>query len=150
MSNICLVGSHGGHLFQMTRLMSDLEMNGYKTFIITYDEASILSLKWKKYFIKNIGINIFLFLKGFLQMAYIFKNEKPDILVTTGAEIAIAAIFLCKIMQIPTIFIESLARIEKPSYSGILVYPLVDYFFIQSPKLKKHYGPKAVYMGTLI
>jgi beta-1,4-N-acetylglucosaminyltransferase len=88
---------------------------------------------------------------GFFQWLWILATERPDVIFSTGAEVAIVPIIVGKcLMRCRTIFLETASRKENPSRTGKLVYPFCDAFFVQSPALLKHYGPRARYVGSLL
>lgn len=150
MVKVCLIGSHGGHLYQLLKLINPLTLAGHSIFIITYRESKYLSINTKRYVIKNIGYNPLYMIMGFLNIAFIIKKEKPNILISTGSEIAIPSFLLGKVYGLYTIFIESYSRVVSPSWTGRIVYLFSDFFFVQSPDLLKSYGPKARYSGELL
>jgi UDP-N-acetylglucosamine:LPS N-acetylglucosamine transferase len=89
-------------------------------------------------------VNLFQFIR-------IFWKEKPSILFSTGAEIAVPAFYVGKIFfRTRLIFLETLTRVKDLSYAGKVLYPIVDLFLVQWPELLKKAGPKAVYGGRLI
>jgi UDP-N-acetylglucosamine:LPS N-acetylglucosamine transferase len=45
-------------------------------------------------------------------------KEKPDVIISTGAEIGIPAIFWGRLLCKKTIFIETVTRFDKPTVSG--------------------------------
>lgn len=141
---ICLVCSDGGHLTQMLQLMDVL--GRHKTFFITYKSSRTRSLN-NKYLFDNFSENP---LKLFLSLPKISKiliKEKPDIIVSTGAEIAIPVFYIAKLLRIKTIFIESWSRVNTPSITGKIIYPIADVFLVQWKQLLKKYGNKAKYEG---
>jgi len=91
------------------------------------------------------------FLVGFFWWLWVLASERPDVIFSTGAELAIVPIIVGKcLMRRRTIFLETASRKENPSRTGKLVYPFCDVFFVQAPALLKHYGPKAKYAGRLL
>jgi len=80
----------------------------------------------------------------------IYLLEKVDLIVSTGAEIAIPAFIVAKMLRIKTIFIESWCRIHHRSKTGRILYYFSNYFIVQWPQLLESYGNKAIYLGALI
>ena len=66
-----------------------------------------------------------------------------------GAGIAPPFFLIAKLLGIKTIFLETFIFILKPTLSGKLLYPITDYFLVQSQKLLKIY-PKAKYWGKCL
>lgn len=146
---ICLVGSSGGHL---THLMLLKEWwKDQDRFWVTFekeDSKSILEEE-KKYWcyfptnrnIKNLIKNTFLAIK-------ILIKEKPDLIVSSGAAPAIPFFYLGRLLGAKTIYIEVYDRIDKPTLTGKLVYPISNLFILQWEEQKKFY-PKGKVLGGL-
>lgn len=145
---IGLVCSHGGHLTEMMCLMEAFE--GHEIFFVTYDSPRTKSLLYRKYLMENIGTNIFRMIHSFFIFVDIYLKERPDIIITTGSEIAIPAIILAKLAGIKTIYIESWCRVSTPSGTGKVVYPFADEFLVQWPELLNKYGKKAKFQGAVV
>jgi UDP-N-acetylglucosamine:LPS N-acetylglucosamine transferase len=86
---------------------------------------------------------------NFLKALIILPKSKPDLLVCTGASLAVPFIFASKLYGIKTVFIESISRSRSLSLSGRLVYNLVDEFYVQWPECVERY-PKAQYRGVVV
>lgn len=145
---IALVCSHGGHLTEMLYLMDAFKE--HEVFFITYDNFRTQGLKHRKYLLENIGTNPTKMLKAFFIIGKILAREKPDVVVSTGSEIAIPAFVIAKVLGIKTIFIESWCRIKTKSGTGKIVYYLSDLFLVQWPQLLKLYGKRAKYVGAVV
>jgi len=143
---ICLVCSHGGHLTELLQLSKAFD--GHETFFITYDTVRTRKLR-KKYLLQNIGRNPMRFIAVLPGIFKIIRNEKPDLVVSTGAEIAIPVFIAAKLFHIETIYLESWCRIKEPSHTGRLVYPLSNIFLVQWKQLLRMYGKKAKYVGEV-
>lgn len=85
---------------------------------------------------------------NFFKALKILRKSQPDLVISTGASLAVPFIFASKLLGIKTIFIESISRANKLSLSGRIVYNLVDEFYVQWPECIEHY-PKAQYRGVV-
>jgi beta-1,4-N-acetylglucosaminyltransferase len=146
---ICLVCSPGGHLTTIRRLDQFYKKHDY--FFVSFFSKPIEDLiKHERfYFVTDPGRNILKFLINVFQTLNIFSTEKPDLIVSTGAGVAIAMCWWAKIFRKKVIFLEDWCVVNKPSFSGRLVYPVADLFIVQWKELKKYY-PKAKFKGALI
>ncbi len=144
---VCIVSSHGGHLTELWQISEAFE--GCEIFYITYDAASTRSLP-KKYLFKNIGMNPLLMLKSLPKIAWILLKERPELLVSTGAEIAIPVFYIGKLLGCKSVFIESWTRVTMPTRTGKIVYPVANRFFVQWPQMLDKYGSKAEYQGIIL
>ena len=145
---IAIVCSHGGHLTQMLYLMD--AFNGNDIIIITYDSKRTRELDYKKYLVKNIGYNPVRMFTAAIAFLRVFSRYRPDLIISNGSEIAIPALYIGRLLGAKIIFIESWARVNNPSLTGRLVYPIADHFLVQWPQLLAKYGKKAVYEGAII
>jgi beta-1,4-N-acetylglucosaminyltransferase len=145
---IGLICSPGGHFTQMLQLWEAFE--GYPYFLITYKEKAVSGQK-NTYYLKNIGRGPLAFIVGIIRILIILLKEKPDILFSTGSEIAIPPFYFGKFLfRTRIIYLESGAQVFRPSWTGKCVYPITDLFLVQWEPLLKQYGPKAKYVGGLI
>jgi UDP-N-acetylglucosamine:LPS N-acetylglucosamine transferase len=145
---IALVSSHGGHLTEMLFLMKAFE--NHDVFFITYKNPTTNKLQYKKYLIENIGTNVRIMIKAFFQIFKILKSEKPDLIVSTGSEIAIPSFIIAKFFMIRTIYIDSWCRVKTKSGTGRILYYVSDLFLVQWPELVNKYGKRAKYNGAVI
>ena len=146
---ICLVGSSGGHLTHMYLLKPFWEK--HNRFWVTFDKEDAQSILKNEevypcYFptnrnFKNLIKNTWLAYK-------ILKNERPDIIISSGAAVAVPFFYLGKLFGAKTIYIEVFDRIDAPTLTGKLVYPVTDTFIVQWVDMKKVY-PKAIYLGGI-
>lgn len=146
---IGLVGSSGGHLTHLYMLKPFWENK--ERFWVTFDKEDARSILTNEtvypcYFptnrnIKNLIRNTFVAIK-------VLRKEKPDVLISSGAAVSVPFFYLAKIMGTKLIYIEVFDRIDKPTVSGKLVYPIVDKFIVEWEEMKKVY-PKAVNLGSI-
>lgn len=143
---LALIASHGGHLTELESLRGDL--GEVDSFLITYASPRT-NERNRVYRVRNIGANPLRLLTALIQITLILAKERPQAIISTGAEIAIPAFVMGKLFGQRLIFIESLCRVSRPSGTGFLVYPLTDLFLVQWPMLAQHYGPRAEYAGAV-
>jgi beta-1,4-N-acetylglucosaminyltransferase len=144
---ICLVCSHGGHMTQILEMMD--AFSGHETFFITYVNPRKIENQ-KMYYLKCLGKNPWRFLASVPVIFYLLLKERPDIILSTGSEIAIPVLYAGWLLRIRTIFIESLSRVKKPSTTGKIVYPVASIFLVQWEPLLESYGRKAMYWGNIL
>jgi beta-1,4-N-acetylglucosaminyltransferase len=145
---IALVSNLGGHLTQMLFLLEAFE--NHEIFFVTNKDPRIEHMEYKKFIIEYINVSILKMIKAFIITFKILLNEKPDYIISTGAEIAIPFVILGKILGINTIYIESWSRVKNPSKTGRILYYIADIFLVQWPDLVKKYGKKARYEGGVV
>ena len=147
---ICLIASSGGHLEEINHININKKHEVY--YVVTKTPNTIKDGKYK-YLIsdfnrKNPVCNFFRIIRMFYEQLKIFKKEKPDIIITTGAGLVIPTCFFAKIFRKKIIFFESLARINSMSKTGKILYHISDLFIVQNKELLKKY-PKSIYGGWI-
>ena len=145
---ICLACSSGGHLSEMMELK---EVYGrYNHFFVTYRSADTIELaeKEKVHFLTNPRRHPILIILNILQSFKRFIKEKPDIVMTTGAGVALPMCYIAKLYRKKLIFIESFCRVETPSLFGKLIYPIANLTIVQWEPLLKYYK-EAKYGGPI-
>lgn len=144
---IGLVCSHGGHLNEMEQLMDAFA--GHEVFYFCYDADTTRRLS-HAYLVPNMAKNPVELVKNLFRLFRIYRKERPDLIVSTGAEIALPAVALARLMRIPSLYIECGAQVVTPSFTGRIMYWLADEFYVQWPELKAVYGPRARFEGSLV
>ena len=146
---ICLVGSSGGHLTHLYMLKPFWKEKN--RFWVTFDKEDAKSIldgekMYPCYYptnrnVKNLIRNTFLAIK-------ILKRERPDLIISSGAAVAVPFFYIGKLFGAKLVYIEVFDRIDKPTMTGKMVYPIVDKFIVQWEEMLKIY-PKAVYGGSI-
>lgn len=148
---ICLLASSGGHIEELLQLKVLRERYDY--FYVVPKTKWTTNLNGKKYFISDMNrsksyTKIISLIFMFIQQIFIFLKERPDVIVTTGAAVAIPFCVYGKIFRKKIIYIESIARVNTPSNTGKLIYKFADLFIVQWEEQLKCY-PKATYGGWI-
>ena len=142
-----LVCSHGGHLTEMLELGAAFE--GFRTFYFTYEGDTTNRLN-NVYLVPNKPYSPIRFVVNLFRLWSIFRRERPDFIVSTGAEIAIPAFLVARMMRVPTLYVECGAQVTRPSLTGRIVIRLADSFYVQWRELVEVYGHRAQYCGSLV
>lgn len=148
---IAFIASAGGHLEEIERLKR-VEKK-YDSFLITEaGEFSKTNFCKKKYYLSQMNRRQLAFLpkfiKLFVQSFGILMRERPDFIITTGALIAYPFCVWGKLMGIKIVYVESFARVKRPSLTGRLLYNFSDLFIVQWEDMLKLY-PKSVLGGGI-
>jgi len=141
-----IVCSHGGHLTEFLYMLPHLKINNH--FFMTYKSERTENLKDRKYLFPNFGKHPFLSILYGLKIFKILLKERPNIIISNGAEIAIPVFIIAKLLFIKTLFIECYTRVDKPTRTGKIVYNLSNKFFVLWPDMLDRYGKKAVYINS--
>lgn len=146
-----LVCSPGGHLAQLERLLDAFD--GHELSLVTYHsprDPQPISGVSNTYLVPYIGTSPMRLVRAMPTFLRALYRQRPQVLVSTGSEIAIVLFFLAKLVGTKTLYIESLSRVRSRSGTGRIVYHVADRFFVQWEPLLDHYGRKAEFRGRVV
>jgi beta-1,4-N-acetylglucosaminyltransferase len=144
---LCIVSSCGGHLTEVRLLKPAYEDSEH--FYVLNDKAELSEdMKGRTFFIRHSERDWLLFM-NLLEAWRILRNEKPDLILSTGAGPVVPFALVGKLLGIRSIFIETFTRVARPSLTGRIMYRLADRFFYQWKQLERFF-PKGVYGGPVI
>ena len=109
------ISSAGGHLLELMKSIPNSYEN--EVIYITFKNGlTIDTLKNKShFFIIDPHISKFKYVINFLQSLFLFIKIRPKVIISTGAGIAIPFVLIGSFFKTKIIFIETGARISKPS-----------------------------------
>lgn len=147
---ILLVSSAGGHLAQLLPLQSwwGKHERTWVTFRLPEVEAALAGEKviWAYFPTTRNAVNA---VRNFLLAWPTLLRLRPDVVVSDGAGVSVPFFMVAKVLRIRTVYIECFDRIEMPTLSGRLCYPITDIFCVQWPQQLRSY-PDAVNLGPVI
>lgn len=76
-------------------------------------------------------------------------RQRPSVIVSTGAGVALPFFVVARLLRIRTIYLEVVDRIDGPSLTGRLCYPISDVFCVQWDEQLAFY-PEAVVIGPTL
>jgi UDP-N-acetylglucosamine:LPS N-acetylglucosamine transferase len=76
------------------------------------------------------------------------RSYRPDLVLSTGAGVALPFFAIARLMGIRTVYVEVLDRVDHPTLTGALCYPLTDLFALQWPEQRRSY-PEGEVIGWL-
>ena len=149
---ICIACSAGGHFTEALKATNDLKHDKY---YVTYhnDPVKEFAKGNKVYFVTHprhctFILRLFLLIKNAIDSVIVLLKEKPDLIISTGADVAIATCIFGKLLGKKLVYIESGGYVKSKSVSGRIIYPIADLFIVQwEPALKNF--PRAVLGGPL-
>ena len=144
--DVWLVASHGGHL---SELFDMLRYEPERMLLLTYDSTRTRTIPGVLR-VENIGRNPWRLLTTFLLGFFALVQSRPKLVISTGAEVAIPVLLAARLLRIPTIYIETCTRVNRPTITGRIVYPLSTLFLVQSEGMLSRFGPQALYRGGLV
>lgn len=145
-----LVCSNGGHLLQMERLRPWWERQDRLWVSFRQRDAeSVLRDERTVWAFHPTQRNVLNLLRN-LRLAWrTLRRERPDVVVSTGAGVAPPFFLVARLLGIRTVFIEVYDRVDSPTVTGRLCYPLSDLFILQWEEQRRFY-PKGRVIGVLL
>ncbi|MBI4173927.1 MAG: hypothetical protein HY519_04370 [Candidatus Aenigmarchaeota archaeon] len=144
---ICIACSAGGHLTEVQQLRAAYE--NHDRFFLTFRriDSAYLARTEKVHFITDPKRNPLALLAAAVASFIVFMRERPKVVLTTGAGVAVPVCAIAKLFGRKVIYVESFCRVVQPSITGRLLYPVADLFIVQWREMLRRF-PKAAY-GTL-
>jgi UDP-N-acetylglucosamine:LPS N-acetylglucosamine transferase len=148
--HVMLVGSAGGHLAQLLALRPwwEARRRTWVTFD-TVDASSRLAGEDIVYAHHPTTRNIANLLRNFVLAFRELTSRRPDLIVSTGAGVAIPFVLLARVLGLPSVYIEVVDRVNTRTMTGRICYRLVDTFLVQWTEQLRLY-PHASVIGVLI
>ncbi|MGI4742046.1 MAG: PssD/Cps14F family polysaccharide biosynthesis glycosyltransferase [Janthinobacterium lividum] len=147
--------SAGGHYLEAMNACKALVAEGqHSYFYVTYWQKNPPAGNARVHYVAHpkhgwAVRRAWLLLLNVVQSVGVYMKEKPDLIISTGADVTLPTMLVAKLFGKKLIFIESGANVTQPSLTGRLIYRFADLFLIQWEELKTHY-PRAVYGGPLL
>ncbi len=150
MSRVGLICSSGGHLAQILTLRPWWEQ--HERFWVCFDKPDAVDLLadeqvyWAHWptnrHLPNLARNTRL-------ARWVLARERPDLLVSTGAGVALPFFWLGRAAGVELVWIEVFDRMDSASLTGRLVAPLCHRVILQWEEQRAHY-PGGVVVGPLL
>ena len=133
---ICLAASAGGHLTQLLKLAESWDSFDAVYVSTSQIVTSKLSKAGKTYIIDECNrAHIIKSFKVLITCLSIASNERPDYVLSTGAEPGFLMCIAAKFFGARVIWVDSIANVKRLSLSGRLIRPFTDLFLTQWPEL---------------
>jgi len=146
---ILAVASSGGHWMQLLRITATLENIFDICYVSTLSDRK-LSVKGQRFHSINdfSRTNPFKIIPVFTQALQIIRNENPDVIITTGAAPGLVMAFTGWLLGKRTIWIDSLANVQRLSLSGRIASLFVSRIYTQWKELQKE--GKVFFAGNVL
>ena len=144
---ILAMASVGGHWIQLLRIIPAFEghevifastKSSFSETVIGYDYYTIPDSN------KNEKIKLLKSIKEIFMLVY---SLKPEVIITTGAAPGLIGLIAGKLLGAKTIWIDSIANVEKLSLSGKIAIKFADRTYTQWPELA---NGKCLFHGNVL
>lgn len=143
-ATVLLVCSGGGHLAQLRRLEPwwSRHDRAWVTFelpgaAVLAGERAYTAFSPTTRHLGNLGRNLWLAWR-------VVRRERPALIVSTGAGVALPFFLVGRILRVPTAYLEVFDRIDSRTLTGRLCKPLSDLFLLQWESQREVYGSGTV------
>lgn len=144
---ILAVASVGGHWVQLLRLIPALEGNEI-VFASTKEGCAKMVKDHKFFVIPDTNRNEKLKIPQAISKTFSMINSvRPDVIISTGALPGLISLIAGKVFGAKTIWVDSIANIEKLSLSGKIASRFADRTYTQWPELE---GENCLFHGSVI
>ena len=149
-AKICIPSSSGGHLTHMWLLRPVLDKAADR-FWVTFDKEDANSLLegervYHCYYPTNRNIpNL---VKNTALAWKVLRRERPDLIISSGAAVAVPFFLLGKILGAKCVYVEVFDRVGKTTMTGKMLNGVADLFVVQWPEQLKVYK-NAVDLGSI-
>lgn len=147
--NVLAIASIGGHWIQLLRLMPLFNVSTNDvTFVSTWANVDKMVDGHKYYTVPDANRhNKFNLLRCGLAVFSIIFSSRPQVIITTGAAPGLFGILAGRILGIKTVWIDSIANVEKLSLSGHIAIKIADRVYTQWEHLSNR---KVVFAGNIL
>ncbi|HTW19107.1 MAG TPA: UDP-N-acetylglucosamine--LPS N-acetylglucosamine transferase [Mycobacteriales bacterium] len=147
---VMFVASNGGHLAQLIGLRG--WWSGRERVWVSFDKPDARSkladedVVWAHWPTTRNLPNL---VRNFWLAVAAIRRHKPDVIVSTGAGVALPFFIVGRIRRIPTVYIEVYDRLDSRTLTGRLCKPLSTKFLVQWPEQEALY-PGSTNVGPLL
>jgi len=140
--------SAGGHKAELDRLVEGLVFTD--RFDVTYRSGRPPDPRARRtWYLVHPRRRILRTLANALQALWVVLKERPELVISTGADVAVFFLYWARLFGATVVYVESAGRVG-PSLSGRLVYPIADLFVVQWPEQKLVYPRAVLARGALL
>ncbi len=135
-----LAYSPGGHFSELERALAGIRLTD--CLHVTYRSPHRPPPPGRVHYLCHPRRSVLRFLVNLVQSLWLVWRERPEIVISSGADVAFATLLWGKLFGATVIFLETAGSLE-PSLTGRLVYPFADLFIVQWPQELARF-PRAV------
>lgn len=142
---LLLVASTGGHLAQLLELRDWWQ--AHERHWVTFckpDAVSSLANESVTWAYHPTTRNVPNAMRNLVLAGEVIRHQRPDVVVSTGAGVAVPFFLVARFARVRTAYLEVYDRVELPTLSGRLCYPLSDAFLVQWPQQLRAYRDGAL------
>ncbi len=152
----CLAFSPGGHWAELERALAGISFAD--VFHVTFDDGRAPPAGDdgrtppagpRRYHLCHPRRAVWRTVLNAWQSLVVLCRERPALLISTGADVAVPILLLAKLFGATVVFIETAGSAE-PTLAGRLVYPVADLFIVQWPERLAQFPGAVLAEGLLL
>jgi len=144
----CLAYSPGGHLAELERALDGIAFTD--CFHVTYGPGRPTTLPARRtYRLCHPRRSVIRTLRNALGALLVLFRERPRLVISTGADVAVPTVLLSKLFGARIVYIETAAALDG-SLSGRLCHRVADLFVVQWPDQLARYPRAVLARGPLL
>ncbi|HEX2234044.1 MAG TPA: PssD/Cps14F family polysaccharide biosynthesis glycosyltransferase [Thermoleophilaceae bacterium] len=146
----CLVSSSGGHLLQLHAMRSIWADHDRSWVTFDKEDArSLLSGERAHWAAFPTNRNLPNLLRNFALAWRVLRSERPDVVISTGAGVAIPFFVLGRLFKAVLVYVEVYDRIDSPTLSGRICHRFAHLFALQWDEQRRFYR-RGVVVGPVL
>lgn len=143
-ASVLLVCSAGGHLAQLQRLERWWSRHDRAWVTFELPGASVLAGERTYTAHSPTTRNLGNLIRNQRLAWSVIRRERPDLIVSTGAGVALPFFVVGRALRIPCAYLEVYDRVDSRTLTGRLCRPLSDLFLLQWESQREVYGSGTV------
>jgi beta-1,4-N-acetylglucosaminyltransferase len=144
----CLAFSPGGHRAELERALAGITFAD--VFHVTFDDGRQQPAEAvRRYHLCHPRRSVWRTAVNAWQSLLVLHRERPELVISTGADVAVPILLLAKLCGATLVFIETAGSAE-PTLAGRLVYPMADLFIVQWPERLERFPTAVLAEGLLL
>lgn len=148
MKKILAVASIGGHWVQLLRIMKGLENKYEISYLSTHEKCATMVPNHTFHKLLEFSRwNWYKLFPAFFHDLKLIKQEKPDVIITTGAAPGLIVLFAAFCLRKKTIWVDSIANVNHLSLCGRVASRFATHTYTQWKELETE---KVRFMGNVI
>lgn len=137
---VMLVGSSGGHLAQLMRLEPWWSRHDRSWVCFQKPDAqNLLADERVTWAYHPTTRNLRNFARNLVLSARVLRRERPDVIVSTGAGVAVPFFWVGRMLGAHTVYLEVYDRIDSATMTGRMCWPVTELFLVQWPEQQQLY-----------
>jgi UDP-N-acetylglucosamine:LPS N-acetylglucosamine transferase len=140
-ARVCLVGSSGGHLTHLLALEPWWRERDRSWVTFNMPDAVSRLTDERVYWCRHpTNRNVPNLIRNTVLAFRVLRRERPDLVVSSGAAVAVSFAYVARLMRIKFVFIEVVDRVTSATLTGKLVRPVANLIIVQWPEQRRLYA----------